>query len=204
MFYCRRVKPAADRVLAVCGLVLLSPVLGALSIAVRLRMGTPVLFRQTRIGLHDKPFEFLKFRSMTSTRDRNGEFLPDADRLTAFGAFLRSSSLDELPQLWNVLRGEMSLVGPRPLLPEYLPRYSPTQRRRHEVRPGITGLAQVRGRNSLSWSEKFRFDVEYVDACSLRLDVSLLWQTVCSVVRRQGISREGHVTSPPFAGHEAG
>ena len=200
MLYRRYLKSAIDRALAGLGLFLLAPAIMALGVAIRIRMGAPVIFRQTRIGLNDRPFFFFKFRSMTDERDRDGNLLPDEKRLTRFGALLRSTSLDELPQLWNVLIGDMSLIGPRPLLPEYLPRYSAAQRRRHEVKPGITGLAQVTGRNSLSWDEKFRLDVEYVDKCSPLLDATLLWRTMYSVVRREGISREGHATSPPFRG----
>jgi lipopolysaccharide/colanic/teichoic acid biosynthesis glycosyltransferase len=200
VFYRNILKPVTDRVLAAAGLVLLAPVYAALAVAIRINMGAPVLFQQVRIGLNEQPFLFLKFRSMTSERDAQGMLLADGRRLTRLGLFLRSSSLDELPQLWNVVKGEMSLIGPRPLLPEYLPLYSPAQRRRHDVKPGITGLAQVKGRNSLSWEEKFRLDVEYVERCSLRFDLILLWLTLCSVLRRDGISREGHATSPPFSG----
>jgi lipopolysaccharide/colanic/teichoic acid biosynthesis glycosyltransferase len=166
-------------------------------------MGKPVVFRQTRIGLNDAPFGFLKFRTMTQERDFEGKLLPDARRLTSFGRFLRASSLDELPQLRNVFTGEMSLIGPRPLLPEYLPRYSATQRRRHEVKPGITGLAQVKGRNSLGWEEKFELDVWYVDHCSLSLDLEILWMTFMAVLTRKGISHSGHATAPEFMGSAA-
>ncbi len=203
MFYRKLVKPAVDRLLAGLGLLVLAPAMGVLSLMIRRRMGSPVVFRQRRIGLNEAPFEFLKFRSMTQQCDSAGRLLPDAERLTSFGRFLRSTSLDELPQLWHVLKGEMSLIGPRPLLPQYLPRYSAFQRRRHEVRPGITGLAQVKGRNSLSWDEKFKLDVWYVDHCSLSLDLSILWDTCASVVRKDGVSREGHATMPEFMGPES-
>jgi lipopolysaccharide/colanic/teichoic acid biosynthesis glycosyltransferase len=163
-------------------------------------LGSPVLFRQTRPGLSGKSFELVKFRTMTDRRDQNRDLLPDAERLTSFGTFLRSTSLDELPELWNVVRAEMSLVGPRPLLVEYLPLYSPVQVRRHEVRPGVTGLAQVRGRNELSWEEKFKLDVWYVDHRSFRLDCAILFWTVRSVLHREGIAAEGNVTMPPFTG----
>jgi lipopolysaccharide/colanic/teichoic acid biosynthesis glycosyltransferase len=163
-------------------------------------MGRPIIFRQVRIGLHDRSFGFMKFRTMTNARDRLGQLLPDSERLTAFGQFLRSTSLDELPQLLNVLKGDMSLIGPRPLLPEYLPRYSVDQRRRHHIRPGITGWAQVNGRNGLSWEEKFRHDVWYVDHCSPGLDLKILWMTVSSVLGRSGISQAGHATAEPFMG----
>ncbi len=200
MFYRKVLKPFADRLLAAAGLLVLSPVLLVLALLIRRRMGSPVLFRQTRIGLNDQSFGFMKFRSMTSGKDQNGNLLPDEQRLTAFGKFLRSSSLDELPQLLNVLRGEMSLIGPRPLLPEYLPRYSAVQRRRHEVTPGITGWAQVKGRNSLTWEEKFALDVWYVDNVSFLLDVRILWMTFLAIVRKSGISQQGHATMPVFMG----
>jgi lipopolysaccharide/colanic/teichoic acid biosynthesis glycosyltransferase len=200
MFYRTIVKPALDRVVAAAGGMLLSPLMIVLGLLIRVRMGSPVIFHQTRIGLHEERFEFCKFRTMTDERDAAGNLLPDDQRMTAFGAFLRSSSLDELPQLWNVLRGEMSLVGPRPLLPQYLARYSPFQRRRHEVKPGITGLAQVRGRNLLSWEEKFEMDVWYVDHLSARLDASILAKTAMSVIRREGIRQQGHVTAAEFMG----
>ena len=193
-------KRLADFMIAGCGIVLLSPLIGLLSLLVRVFLGSPVLFRQTRPGLSGKSFELVKFRTMTDRRDQNRDLLPDAERLTSFGTFLRSTSLDELPELWNVVRAEMSLVGPRPLLVEYLPLYSPVQARRHEVRPGVTGLAQVRGRNELSWEEKFKLDVWYVDHRSFRLDCAILFWTVRSVLHREGISAEGNVTMPPFTG----
>ena len=158
--------------------------------------------RQKRIGLMESPFEFIKFRTMRDDRDEVGKLLPDEARLSKFGMFLRSSSLDELPQLWSVVTGDMSLIGPRPLLPEYLPLYSKSQKRRHCVKPGITGLAQVMGRNAISWKEKLDLDVYYVDHYDWRLDLKIVWLTVASVVRREGISRNGHATSPPFTGSE--
>ena len=167
---------------------------------VRRKLGSPVLFRQTRPGLHGQPFIMIKFRTMTDECGPDGELLPDAQRLTAFGRFLRGTSLDELPELWNVLKGDMSLVGPRPLLMEYLPLYSPEQARRHDVRPGITGWAQVNGRNSLSWEEKFKLDGSYVDHSSLWLDVKILWLTVRKVLVREGISGDGEVTMSKFTG----
>jgi lipopolysaccharide/colanic/teichoic acid biosynthesis glycosyltransferase len=193
-------KRLADFMIAGCGIVLLSPLIGLLSLLVRVFLGSPVLFRQTRPGLSGESFELVKFRTMTDRYDQNGDLLPDAERLTSFGTFLRSTSLDELPELWNVVRAEMSLVGPRPLLVEYLPLYSPVQVRRHEVRPGVTGLAQVRGRNELSWEEKFKLDVWYVDHRSFRLDCAILFWTVRSVLHREGIAAEGNVTMPPFTG----
>ncbi len=180
-------------------IILLLPLL-ILALLVRIRLGSPLLFIQVRPGLHAKPFRMVKFRTMTDARDANGALLSDAERLTAFGVFLRSSSLDELPELWNVLRGEMSLVGPRPLLMEYLPLYSEDQARRHEVRPGITGWAQVNGRNAIAWDEKFSLDVWYVDNRSFWLDLRILWLTLHKVLVRDGISAAGDVTMPPFVG----
>jgi lipopolysaccharide/colanic/teichoic acid biosynthesis glycosyltransferase len=161
-------------------------------------MGKPVLFRQLRIGHREKVFTFLKFRTMTDVRDQTGKLLADEQRLTALGRFLRRTSLDELPQLWNVLKGDMSLVGPRPLLPEYLPRYTAFQRRRHEVKPGITGWAQVNGRNALTWEQKFELDVWYVDNCSIKLDLEILWLTLVKVIRREGINAIGSATMPEY------
>ena len=169
---------------------------------VRSRLGSPVFFTQVRPGLNGKPFRMVKFRSMTDGRSPDGELLPDADRLTRFGALLRSSSLDELPELWNVLKGEMSLVGPRPLLVEYLPLYTPEQARRHDVRPGITGWAQVNGRNAIGWEEKFALDVWYVENQNLWLDMKILWLTVRKVLVRDGISASGEVTASKFTGAE--
>jgi sugar transferase EpsL len=191
-------KRAIDVLGAAIGLIALAPVLLLLVLAVRLALGSPVLFRQIRAGRHGATFELLKFRTMTDARDGAGELLPDAERLTRFGSWLRSTSLDELPELINVLRGEMSLVGPRPLLPEYLPHYSAEQARRHEVRPGITGWAAVHGRNSLSWERRLALDVWYVDHCSLALDLKILLVTVGKVLRREGISPEGQPTMPRF------
>jgi lipopolysaccharide/colanic/teichoic acid biosynthesis glycosyltransferase len=172
----------------------------ALAGLVRLRLGSPVLFRHLRPGLGGEPFTLLKLRTMRDLRDEHGELLPDEVRLTPLGRFLRRTSLDELPELWNVLRGDMSLVGPRPLLLEYLPRYSRDQARRHEVRPGITGWAQVHGRNALTWGEKFDLDVWYVDHLSLGLDLRILLRTPRAVLGREGISAEGHATMPKFEG----
>lgn len=183
-------------------LVLALPLL-LLWVVVRRKLGSPALFRQVRPGLHGRPFMMVKFRTMTDERGADGELLPDAQRLTAFGRFLRASSLDELPELWNVLRGDMSLVGPRPLLMEYLPLYSPEQARRHEVRPGITGWAQVNGRNAVSWDERFKLDVWYVDHRSLWLDLRILWLTVRKVLVREGISAQGEATMPRFTGNKS-
>lgn len=174
-----------------------------LVILVKRRLGSPVFFRQIRPGLNGRAFVMIKFRTMTDECDQHGALLPDAQRLKPFGRFLRASSLDELPELWNVLRGEMSLVGPRPLLMEYLPLYSPEQARRHEVRPGITGWAQVNGRNAISWADKFALDVWYVDHRSLWLDVRILWMTVRKVLVRDGISAAGEATMPRFEGDKS-
>lgn len=193
-------KRIFDVLVAALALVLLALPLAILIVLVRRRLGSPVFFRQVRPGRNGKPFMMIKFRTMTDARDEQGALLPDGERLTAFGRFLRSSSLDELPELWNVLKGEMSLVGPRPLLMAYLPLYSAQQARRHEVRPGITGWAQVNGRNALSWDEKFRLDVWYVDHRSLWLDIKILWLTVRKVLIRDGISAAGEATMPAFTG----
>lgn len=193
-------KRLFDLVLAVLALLLLGMPLLFLIWQVRRKLGSPVFFRQTRPGLHGRPFEMVKLRTMTDARGPDGKLLPDAERLTAFGRFLRATSLDELPELWNVIKGDMSLVGPRPLLMEYLPLYSPEQARRHEVRPGITGWAQVNGRNALSWDDKFKLDVWYVDHRSLWLDVKILWLTVRKVLVREGISAAGEATMSKFTG----
>ena len=193
-------KRLLDFIAALLGLIALALPLLLLMALIRRRLGSPVFFRQTRPGLHGQPFEMVKFRTMTDARGPDGALLPDADRLTPFGRFLRASSLDELPELWNVLKGDMSLVGPRPLLMEYLPLYSPEQARRHEVRPGITGWAQVNGRNALGWDDKFKLDVWYVDHRSLLLDLRILWLTVRKVLVRDGISAVGEATMPRFTG----
>ena len=196
-------KRLFDFLASAFGLLILAMPLAVLAWLVRRKLGSPVFFSQVRPGLHGKPFLMVKFRTMNNERDANGALLPDAQRLTAFGRFLRASSLDELPELWNVLRGEMSLVGPRPLLMEYLPLYSPEQARRHEVRPGITGWAQVNGRNAISWADKFVLDVWYVDHRSLWLDVRILWLTVRKVLVRDGISAAGEATMPRFEGDKS-
>ena len=194
-------KRLFDFTAAALGLLLLAPLLLLLFALVRIKLGSPVLFRQTRPGLHGRPFQMVKLRTMTDARGPDGALLPDAERLTPFGRFLRSTSLDELPELWNVLRGDMSLVGPRPLLMEYLPLYTPEQARRHAVRPGITGWAQVNGRNALSWEEKFALDVWYVDHQSLALDIRILWLTARKVLAREGISAAGEATMGKFTGN---
>ena len=193
-------KRIFDLVVSSLGLLVLGLPLLLLTWQVRRKLGSPAFFRQVRPGLHGRPFRMVKFRSMTDARGADGQLLPDAERLSAFGRFLRATSLDELPGLWNVLRGDMSLVGPRPLLMEYLPLYSPEQARRHEVRPGITGWAQVNGRNALSWDEKFKLDVWYVDNRSMWLDIKILWLTVRKVLVRDGISAAGEATMPRFTG----
>ena len=190
-------KRLMDLTLALAGLLVAAIPMAVIAVAVRLTMGSPVLFRQRRPGLNGELFDVLKFRTM-----RNGSG-SDADRITRLGAFLRKSSLDELPELLNVVRGDMALVGPRPLLPAYLERYSPEQARRHEVKPGITGLAQVSGRNALDWDDRFRLDVTYVDTWTLALDARILARTLRSVVKREGISAEGHATMPEFMGSAA-
>ncbi len=196
-------KRVFDFVAASLALLLLALPLLALAWLIRSKLGSPVLFCQVRPGLHGKPFTMVKFRTMTDERGPDGALLPDAQRLTPFGRFLRASSLDELPELWNVLKGDMSLVGPRPLLTEYLPLYTPEQARRHEVRPGITGWAQVNGRNAISWQDKFALDVWYVNNRNMWLDVRILWLTVRKVLVRDGISAPGDATMPKFEGiHE--
>jgi len=196
-------KRLFDITAALVALLLLCLPLLALVLLVRRKLGHPAFFRQIRPGLHGRPFEMVKLRTMTDARGPDGALLPDAVRLTPFGRFLRATSLDELPELWNVLKGDMSLVGPRPLLMEYLPLYSPEQARRHEVRPGITGWAQVNGRNALSWEDKFRLDVWYVDHRSLWLDIKILWLTVKKVLVRDGISAEGEATMARFTGSKS-
>lgn len=194
------IKRIFDFSLALVALIILSPVILFVAWEVRRNLGSPVLFRQKRPGWYGHPFEMIKFRTMRDAHGAGGEPLPDAERLTPLGVFLRAASLDELPELWNVLKGEMSLVGPRPLLMEYLHLYSPEQARRHEVRPGVTGWAQVNGRNALSWEEKFSLDVWYVDNRSIWLDVKILLLTVKKVFIREGISASGEATMPKFTG----
>jgi len=189
-----------DFSVAVLGLLVLALPLLFVIWQVRRKLGSPVFFRQIRPGLHGRPFQMVKFRTMTDACAADGRLLPDVERLTTFGRFLRASSLDELPELWNVLKGDMSLVGPRPLLMDYLPLYSPEQLRRHDVRPGITGWAQINGRNALSWEEKFKLDVWYVSNRSMWLDIKILWLTVRKVLVRDGISAAGEATMPRFTG----
>jgi lipopolysaccharide/colanic/teichoic acid biosynthesis glycosyltransferase len=187
---------------SLCALILLAPVMAIVAWNIRKKLGSPVLFRQVRPGRDGKPFEMVKFRTMRDAVDSDGNPLEDSQRMTPFGAFLRASSLDELPELWNVLKGDMSLVGPRPLLMEYLPLYSAEQNRRHELRPGVTGWAQVNGRNALSWDEKFKLDIWYVDNQSLWLDLRIIFMTVKKVVVKEGISASGEVTMSKFTGNK--
>ena len=194
------IKRMCDILGALIGLIVFSPLFLVIAICIKLKMGSPVLFTQDRPGLNGKLFKMLKFRTMTDKRDSNGIVLSDKQRLTSLGRFLRSSSLDELPEFINVLKGDMSLVGPRPLLMQYLGLYSPEQARRHEVRPGITGWAQVNGRNALSWVEKFKLDVWYIDNWSLLLDLRIIGRTLIALFKREGISAEGHATMPLFTG----
>ncbi|HCZ9537303.1 sugar transferase [Vibrio parahaemolyticus] len=195
-------KRTFDFICALFALILLAPVLILVSLKVRKNLGSPVLFRQTRPGLNGKPFEMIKFRTMKDAFDSDGNPLPDSERMTPFGDKLRNSSLDELPELWNVLKGEMSLVGPRPLLMQYLPLYNKEQARRHEVRPGVTGWAQINGRNAISWDDKFKLDVWYVDNRNLWLDIKILFLTVKKVFIKEGISAEGEATMPYFEGKQ--
>jgi len=195
-----KAKRVLDLVLTIPGLIVISPLLAAVALIIRIRLGRPVFFRQVRPGLRGEPFLVYKFRTMSDLRTADGRLLPDQVRLTGLGRFLRSFSLDELPELFNVLKGEMSLVGPRPLLMEYLSRYTPEQARRHDVLPGMTGWAQVNGRNALTWEQKFAHDVWYVDHWSMALDVRILAQTLVKTVLREGISQPGHATAEEFKG----
>lgn len=196
------IKRLFDIIASTIGLLLLAPVIAVVAFQIRRKLGSPVLFRQVRPGKDGQPFEMIKFRTMRDAIDQDGNPLPDSERMTPFGAFLRATSLDELPELWNVLKGDMSLVGPRPLLMEYLPLYSKEQYRRHEVRPGVTGWAQVNGRNAISWEDKFKLDVWYVDNRSLWLDLKIIYLTVKKVLVRDGISAEGEATMSKFTGSD--
>lgn len=196
----QRIKRVLEFIIAFIGLILASPILLVVAILVKTKLGSPILFRQQRVGLNGEIFEMVKFRTMRDATDLEGNPLPDEERLTKFGQLLRKTSLDELPELWNVLKGDMSLVGPRPLLVEYLPLYSTEQMKRHDVRPGITGYAQVNGRNNISWTKKFELDVYYVENFSLWLDMKILFQTVAKVLGQADINQEGHVTIEKFNG----
>jgi len=195
------IKRLTDIIGSLFGLIILSPLLIIIAIMVRIQLGSPVLFRQQRPGLYGKPFWMYKFRTMTNNKDENGNLLPDEKRITKFGNFLRRTSIDELPELINVFKGDMSLVGPRPLLMQYLPLYSPEQARRHEVRPGITGWAQINGRNAISWEQKFEYDIWYIDHQSIGLDVKILFLTFWKVIRRKEVNAENHATMPAFTGN---
>ncbi len=199
-WYRRHGKRVLDLVLTLPIAVALAPVGVLVAVVIRTKLGSPVLFRQERPGLHGECFELIKFRTMTDTRDGTGAMLPDEHRLTSLGKLLRRTSLDEIPTLWNVLRGEMSLVGPRPLLVRYLGRYSPEQQRRHEIRPGVTGWSQINGRNAISWDEKLGLDIWYVDHVSFSMDLTILFRTALAVVTQRGIVAEGHATMPEFMG----
>ena len=196
----QRIKRVLEFIIALIGVILASPILLIIAILVRIKLGSPIFFRQSRVGLNGEIFEMVKFRTMKDAYDAEGNLLPDEERLTAFGIFLRKSSLDELPERWNVLKGDMSLVGPRPLLVEYLPLYSEEQMKRHNVRPGITGYAQVNGRNNISWTKKFELDVYYVENFSLWLDIKILFQTVAKVLGQADINQEGNATVERFNG----
>jgi len=200
--YRRYFKRPLDFVLSLGAIIILSPILLLIALLVRIKLGSPVIFKQQRPGMNEKIFTLYKFRTMTDERDEKGELLPDEMRLTNFGKFLRASSLDELPELFNILKGDMSIVGPRPLLIEYLPLYNAYQRRRHDVRPGLTGWAQVNGRNAISWEEKFNYDVEYVDNLNFFLDVKIIFLTIMKVLKREGINQEGRATMEPFRGSQ--
>ncbi len=196
------IKRVLDIVFAICALILLAPVLIVVAALVRLRLGNPIFFKQIRPGLRGQPFNIVKFRTRTDKRDQNNTLLSDDERITSFGRFLRITSLDEFPELLNVIRGEMSLVGPRPLLMEYLTFYTPEQARRHEVQPGITGWAQVNGRNSLTWEEKFKLDLWYVENYSLAIDIQILWITLLKVIKMDGICHSSKITMPPYKGKD--
>lgn len=200
--YRKYIKRFLDIVISLCGIIVLSPVYLVLGILVRVKLGSPVIFKQERPGKDEKIFHLYKFRSMTDEKDESGTLLPDEVRLTPFGKKLRSTSLDELPELLNILRGDMSLIGPRPLLVRYLPRYNEFQRHRHDVRPGLTGLAQINGRNAITWEKKFEYDVEYVEKLSFALDAHIFVGTVRAVLKREGISSENSATMEEFMGQE--
>lgn len=201
-FYARYSKRFFDVVLSLLALVIVSPVMAVTAVLVKIKLGSPILFCQERPGKEEKIFKMYKFRTMTEKRDQEAKLLPDKERLTEFGRKLRSSSLDELPELINIIKGEMSIVGPRPLLVEYLPLYNQEQRKRHEVRPGLTGLAQVNGRNAITWEEKFQYDLRYIEIMSIRADIAIIWQTIKKVWKREGIHAEKASTMEPFQGNE--
>ncbi|EME3536430.1 TPA: sugar transferase [Enterococcus faecium] len=195
-------KRILDILLSGIALIVLSPIILIVGILVRIKLGSPIIFKQERPGKSEKIFSMYKFRTMTDERDHNGEYLPDEIRLTKFGKMLRATSLDELPELWNILKGDMSIVGPRPLLVEYLPLYSEKQRKRHNVRPGLTGLAQVNGRNAISWEEKFEYDYLYIEDYSFTKDINIIWHTIKKVLKHDGITSNSSVTNEKFTGNE--
>lgn len=200
--YAKYIKRILDFVLSLVALIVLSPVLLIVAILVRVKLGSPVVFKQQRPGKNEKIFTLYKFRTMTDKKDENGNLLPDSERLTKFGKFLRSTSLDELPELVNILKGDMAIVGPRPLLVEYLPLYNEKQKHRHDVRPGLTGLAQVSGRNSITWEEKFNDDLEYIEKISILEDIKIIFTTIGKVFKREGISQENNATMEKFKGNK--
>ena len=200
--YAKYIKRILDFVLSLVALIVLSPVLLIVAILVRVKLGSPIIFKQQRPGKNEKIFTLYKFRTMTDKKDENGNLLPDSERLTKFGKFLRSTSLDELPELVNILKGDMAIVGPRPLLVEYLSLYNEEQKHRHDVRPGLTGLAQVSGRNSITWKEKFNDDLEYIEKISILEDIKIIFTTIGKVFKREGISQEGNVTMEKFKGNK--
>lgn len=200
MIYRKYLKRPMDFTLSLIAIILLCPVLLIVALLVRVKLGSPIIFKQRRPGLNEKIFTMYKFRTMTDQKDEKGEYLPDSVRLTPFGKWLRSTSLDELPELFNILIGDMSIVGPRPLLIQYLELYNSHQKRRHEVRPGLTGLAQINGRNSISWEDKFNYDVKYIDNLNLSNDIKIIFQTVLKVIKRESISSDQSVTIEPFTG----
>lgn len=202
MMYKRYIKRPMDFILSLFAIIVLSPVFLVLAILVRIKLGSPVIFQQKRPGLNEKIFTLYKFRTMTDEKDRLGNLLPDSVRLTKFGRFLRSTSLDELPELFNILKGDMSIIGPRPLLVQYLPLYNEHQKKRHNVRPGLSGWAQVNGRNAISWEEKFNYDVEYVNNISFLLDLKIILLTIKKVFKREGINQEGEATMEYFTGNK--
>lgn len=199
--YCKLIKRFMDFLIATLSIIIFSPLLIILAILVRVKLGGPVIFKQERPGLNGKVFKLYKFRTMTDAKDENGNLLDDEYRLTSFGKKLRSTSLDELPELYNILKGDMSIVGPRPLLVKYLPLYNDEQKRRHDVRPGLTGLAQVSGRNAITWTEKFNKDIEYVDNVSLGLDISIFFKTIYCVLKKEGINSDSAATMEDFTGN---
>lgn len=201
-FYLRYLKRILDISFSLFGLIILSPVIIIIASIIRLRLGSPILFKQLRPGKDEKIFTLYKFRTMTQIKNKDGHLLPDSKRMTKLGIFLRKSSLDELPELWNILKGDMSFIGPRPLLVEYLPLYNDTQRQRHDVRPGLSGLAQIKGRNAISWSDKFFYDLQYIENLSFKLDLIIFFKTIFKVLKRENINARGNVSAEKFRGND--